>query len=68
MLENKLSRVGWGVAGLTENKTKPSSWGLAELGKITFVDLYSLSYNRTTCPHLKLNLYLQISGRCCCKN
>ena len=24
--------VGWGsVAGLTENKTKPSSWGLAEL-------------------------------------
>jgi hypothetical protein len=23
---------GW-VAGLTENKTKPSSWGLAELGK-----------------------------------
>jgi hypothetical protein len=28
MLENKLSRV----AGLTANKTKPSSWGLAELG------------------------------------
>jgi hypothetical protein len=25
--------VGGGcVAGLTENKTKPSSWGLAELG------------------------------------
>ena len=22
----------WWVAGLTENKTKPSSWGLAELG------------------------------------
>ena len=42
MLENKLSRVGgwvgvggggW-VAGLPENKTKPSSWGLAELGNI----------------------------------
>ena len=39
MLGNKLSRVGVGVgggggwvAGLTENKTKPSSWGLAELG------------------------------------
>jgi hypothetical protein len=40
MLENKLSRVvgGWGrgwVAGLAENKTKPSSLGLAELGNIT---------------------------------
>ena len=23
---------GWEGAGLTENKTKPSSWGLAELG------------------------------------
>ena len=23
---------GYVVAGLTENKTKPSSWGLAELG------------------------------------
>ena len=22
----------WWVAGLTENKTKPSRWGLAELG------------------------------------
>ena len=36
MLGYKISRVGvrgggW-VAGLTENKTKPSSWGLAELG------------------------------------
>ena len=27
--------VGWGsVAGLTENKTKPSSWGFAELGNM----------------------------------
>ena len=25
---------GYVVAGLTENKTKPSSWGLAELGNI----------------------------------
>ena len=25
--------AGYVVAGLTENKTKPSSWGLAELGK-----------------------------------
>ena len=24
----------WWVAGLTKNKTKPSSWGLAELGNI----------------------------------
>ena len=24
----------WWVAGLTENKTKPASWGLAELGNI----------------------------------
>ena len=34
MLGYKLSRSGVGrwVAGLTENKTKPSSWGLAEIG------------------------------------
>jgi hypothetical protein len=35
MLENKLSRVGVGVAGLIENKSKPSSWGLAEIGNIS---------------------------------
>ena len=28
---------GYVVAGLTENKAKPSSWGLAELGNIDYV-------------------------------
>ena len=47
MLENKLSRVGWGgvwlgvgggrwLAGLTKNKTKPSSWGLAMAKPVEF--------------------------------
>ena len=26
----------WWVAGITENKTKPTSWGLAELGNYLF--------------------------------
>ena len=51
MLGNKLSRVGVGggwvgvwVAGLTENKTKPSSLGLAELGNMSIYSLSSLSF------------------------
>ena len=37
--------VGWGsVAGLTENKTKPSSWGLAELGNI-YICLHNIQNN-----------------------
>ena len=45
MLENKLSRVGGWVAGLTENKTKPPSWGLAELGKILYALLHDSDYS-----------------------
>ena len=33
---------GYVVAGLTENKTKPSSWGLAELGNTTFHSICKL--------------------------
>ena len=53
MLENKLSRVGVGegcggggrMAGLTENKTKPSSLGLAELGNYSCI--VTLVFNKT---------------------
>ena len=49
-----VAQAMWWVAGLSDNKTKPASWGLAELGK-NQIKSYAIRNNPSMSQTILLN-------------